>query len=628
MKLGLATRVLVLMVFVAATSAEVGSQTVEAPQNPLPVVAALDWSAGPKRTSVPEWARNGSIRFARWDGGRIEATKGILSGWPDFWPPNPNVLYATDHWYDPSTIRLLREAGINMIWVTFSNGFSNETEKLHQEQAARYIRECHRQGIHVMAYESSSNLFWQDMYKNVPASRNWVLKDKNGKPTPYGSAAYEKIGYVTRYVADPGNPEWQTYLRARIKLALDAGADGVMYDNNVDDDIGLLMNVYQMIYRYGASLKKDFLFMGNFHQETYVLNRVTNCMTTEDGAEPGIYTSEHVNGFDYPQYLLAIGRGYLVDNVGLLKLLASLSEGWKPNLVEDGHLEFGAREERPMSSARRQLAMAEAMAYGAADEMFVEDAVATGLWNRDAQAVAAWREVAKYNRFFANHEEYYRGWRTTAPLAIVLDDSSRGVELLNGLAARHVLFDVLYGRDLSASELARYRTVALLTAETISDRALSALERYVTQGGRLVVAVNAAFRDERGRERPKPSFFGRNIGNGYCDYLEHLPSIDELANILKRLAGGNLPEVNAPPDVLYNLAEQPSQHRVILHLLNYSTKLIRNVGIRMTGTYRTATLLTPDFPNPTALTISRPSAHSIHLSVPRLKIYAVVVLTE
>lgn len=142
------------------------------------------------------------------------------------------------------------------------------------------------------------------------------------------------------------------------------------------------------------------------------------------------------------------------------------------------------------------------------------------------------------------------------------------------------------------------------------------------------MAGNAAPRDECRGERPRPSFFGRNVGNGHCDFLEHLPPIDELAEILKRLAGGDLPEIKAPPEVIYNLEGQPSQHRIILHLLNYSTKLIRNVGIRMTGKFRTATLLTPDFPDPLALTISCPSAHSIHMSVPRMRIYAVLVLTE
>jgi len=83
----------------------------------------LVWPAGPARDSIPAWARNGAIRFARWDGGRIEAAKAILSGWPNFWPPDPNVLYATDNWYNLKTIQLLKDAGVNMIWVTFSNGF-------------------------------------------------------------------------------------------------------------------------------------------------------------------------------------------------------------------------------------------------------------------------------------------------------------------------------------------------------------------------------------------------------------------------------------------------------------------------------------------------------------------------
>ncbi len=57
-----------------------------------------------------------------------------------------------------------------------------------------------------------------------------------------------------------------------------------MYDNNFG---GHLIDVYQDIYHYGAARKKDFMIMRNFHQNNYVLNRLTNCLTTEDGAEPG-----------------------------------------------------------------------------------------------------------------------------------------------------------------------------------------------------------------------------------------------------------------------------------------------------------------------------------------------------
>lgn len=147
-------RVLLIVVAVAFISGVLAAQsTVEKPQTKSSSTERIKWPKGPSRDSVPAWARNGMIRFERWDGGRIETAKAILSGWPNFWPPDPNYLYATDNWYNPRTIRFLREAGINMIWVTFSNGFSNQTEKLQQDQLTSYIKLCHSQGIHVMAYE-------------------------------------------------------------------------------------------------------------------------------------------------------------------------------------------------------------------------------------------------------------------------------------------------------------------------------------------------------------------------------------------------------------------------------------------------------------------------------------------
>jgi hypothetical protein len=41
-----------------------------------------EWPAGPSPDTVPNWAKPGRIRFARWDGGRIETAKAMLSGWP------------------------------------------------------------------------------------------------------------------------------------------------------------------------------------------------------------------------------------------------------------------------------------------------------------------------------------------------------------------------------------------------------------------------------------------------------------------------------------------------------------------------------------------------------------------
>jgi hypothetical protein len=586
------------------------------------------WPAGPARDSVPAWARNGSIRFARWDGGRIETAKAILSGWPNFWPPDPDVLYATDNWYNLRTIQSLKDAGVNMIWVTFSNGFSNQTERLNQQQIKRYIADCHRQGIHVMAYESITNMFWQDMFKNVPESRNWPAIGKDGKPVPYGAAAYKKIGYISRYMANLSNPGWQAYLRKRVQLALDAGADGVDYDNNFTLNITQLMNIYEMIYKYGSTRKKDFLLMGNFHSSSYVVNRLTNSMTTEDGAEPGIYDAGHLRRVRGKDYLVSADGGYLINNAGLFRALNAISEGWKPNLVEDGRREFGQREAKPMSPQRRQLALAEAISFGVADELFVEDALATGLWNREPDALALWKAIGQYNRFFAAHEAYYTGMRSVAPVAVVLDDSSRGVELLNGLAARNVLFNVIYARDLTAEKLKDYSEVALLTADTVSDKALSALEGYVRGGGRLIVAGQSASLDERGQKRARPSFFGKKFGKGECIYLEQIPAVDHLAEEFREHENSKVPGIEAPVGVVYNVVSQPARHRVIVHLLNYGPTSASNIRINLNQKNRSAILLSPEASHEAPVTIDPQPSCAGQITVPRLKIYSMVVLNQ
>jgi hypothetical protein len=552
----------------------------------------------------------------------------LLSGWPNFWPPDPNVLYATDNWYNLKTIQLLKDAGVNMIWVTFSNGFSNQTERLNQEQLKRYIAECHRQGIHVMAYESITNMFWQDMFKNVPESRNWPAIGKDGKPVPYGSAAYKKIGYISRYMANLSNPEWQAYLRKRVGLALDAGADGIDYDNNFTRNITQLMHIYEMIYEYGSKRKKDFLLMGNFHSNSYVVNRLTNSMTTEDGAEPGIYDAGHLRRVRNRQSLLAVGNGYLINNGGLFRALDALSDGWKLNLVEDGRREFGQREAKAMSPKRRQLAMAEAMSFGVADELFVEDALATALWNHDPDAMALWKAIAQYNRFFAGHQAYYTGARSMAPLAVVMDDSSRGVDVLNGLAARNILFDVIYEHDLKANTLSHYSEVALLTARTVSDKALAALEDYAKQGGRLFVAGQSASLDKQGRKRPRPPFFGSKIGKGECVYTDEIPPLDELARNLRSHAKSNAPGIEAPAGVVYNVVSQPASHRVIVHLLNYGSAPVGNIKVELNRKYRSATLLSPDTPRAVPVAVKNSPGHAGEAIVPGLKTYSMLVLDQ
>lgn len=120
------------------------------------------------RAAAPAWLTGEKLCFSRWDGGRIEACKGFLSGWTYFNPPWPDVIDATTRWYDPQTVELAERMGYNFLWLTFSAGFSIARERGQWEELRHYTAACHKQNIKVAAYTSSTNMFTDDMLAHVP----------------------------------------------------------------------------------------------------------------------------------------------------------------------------------------------------------------------------------------------------------------------------------------------------------------------------------------------------------------------------------------------------------------------------------------------------------------------------
>jgi hypothetical protein len=555
------------------------------------------WPAGPPATSVPAWAHPGNIRFARWDGGPIETAKGFLSGWPGMNPPLPDYVFTTTNWYEPGTVQFLRDGHFNLIWVTFSAGFSIPTEKVQRDLLRVYIEECHRHGIHVMAYESVANIFWEDMFQKMPESKNWVRMQSDGKPVPYGAANYNKMGRVTRYMADVMKPQWRDLLKKRIDLAVEAGADGVMYDNCAARGVVELADLFQELMRYALGRKKDFLIMANFHRNSYVVNRLLNCITTEDGGEAGVFSEKNLLGGlrrGERSTMLPADGGLLVNNVGLFRIFENLAEGWKPVMIESNLREVSDREEDFMRPARQQLAVAEPMMFNVSNETFVDLRFAHDLYRSEPAALAAWKAIGRYNRFFAEHADYYRGAKSVATLALVIDDRSEDPTLMNALAARNVLFNVLYEHELTPQKLAPYAAVALLSANTVRDRAIDALEAYMAAGGKVLWAPSTAAHDENGRRRQPPAWVGKKHGQGECIAWQSTPPIDRLAAELKAADRRPLVRVAAPPGVLCNVTKQIENGRLMIHLLNYRPRPVDKVLVTLSGRYEAAVRLTPD----------------------------------
>jgi hypothetical protein len=380
--------------------------------------------------------------------------------------------------------------------------------------------------------------------------------------------------------------------------------------------------------------------MGNFHENTFVLNRLTNALTTEDGSEPGVYVESHVRDSESHVHdsnvagnradLLAVEGGLLVNNIGLLRIHRALTDGWKPAMVEDSRREVGERFRTVMSTARHKLALAEAMMFGISTEPFLEDEFAQRLKTGDPETLRTWNAIGQYNRFFAGNEELYTNTKSLARLAIVLDDRRPDVGLLNGLAARNVAYDVVYERDITSEKLAAYSAIALLKVDSVRAAAMSAIKTFVARGGKLSIAGSSASLDETGARRQEPVSSWCKTQQRGCVYYEQLPPLDELASALSHSGSPSTVQVAAPKGVLYNALTQSAGAegtRVLVHLLNYTEQPVHDIKITVNGTFQNVTLLSPDSPRAPVQMLTSP-ANVTTMNVPELQTYAVLALTS
>jgi len=539
----------------------------------LPIAVGCQQGAQNVDGAVPEWARTGNFTFARWDGGPLEVSKGVLSGWPGFVVPDPQVIYATTHLYDPATIELLERAHVNWIWVTWSVGFSNETEAAQQAILRKYIEECHRHGIHVTAYISISNIFWQDMFANVPESKDWLLRI-NGQPVPYGTADYAAVGQVTRYLADLSLEAWQEYTLARVLAAVDAGADAIMFDNAASVYSRALLEQFTARALSEARKKNpQVLLSSNYGRDMVIAARVENALTSEQGWEPGIFDSQGQppDRWNSSADFVKVSGGWLALNAGLLRTLWAVSQGVRPVAVEYGSRHSGDRFLNLLPPAHQKLALAECAAFHAANEQYHESTTLRELFFGEGPAIENWDAVAQYNAFFQRYAEFYREPISLAGIAVIVDSAVTDIAFLDELAARNLIYDVVFEQDANPATLAKYHIV--LAAPSVPLR------------------------------------------SGWRRYEHETPA---------ELVAASPVSVTAPDSVVMNIQWDPRAGRLLVHLLNYADTRVLDVDLKVPGQFSRARLFSPDVDAGSVPVYS--DGQFTQVRIPELRIYDLVVL--
>lgn len=484
------------------------------------------------------------IRYARWDGGRIHVVKGILSSWP--YILEPDEIQAALDWYDESTIALIEQAAVDWIWVTWSVGFPPQDEALQQRELERYIRSCHDRGIRVTAYVSLTNAFPAAWRRRGHPIDDWLQRDAQGRAIPYGAVAY--AGEPTRHLVCLRQPDWQAYLDRHVRSAVDAGVDGILYDNvgagcqcsrcetafrefarqvagrdfdRLPDFAHAATGIVQKVQRVvgvepigpppdeqagwlwrrfidgslaeaigglaavAHALRPEVLVYANHNVDMGTLAYpAADVVSTEDGREPGLALD-----------------GSRLENGGLLRVVVASSDGRRPTRMEfavghgrgrpDVTDEVGNSRFIPMVPRSQQRSIAEAAVYGVTAEIDPEGYLKGGLSRGDPWALETWGAIGRYHAFLATHQHLFQDAISTATTAVVVpdrwpDDDPLRVRMLTALAADGLDFDVVLDRQVSDARLAPYDLILVADVPVVADEAATALASAAERGATVV----------------------------------------------------------------------------------------------------------------------------------------------
>ncbi|MFO7893884.1 MAG: hypothetical protein R6U63_09125 [Longimicrobiales bacterium] len=118
----------------------------------------------------------------------------------------------------PEAARELAARGVELAFLSWSWGFPPEEEAAHHEEFRAAAANYHAEGIVVLAYVQASNCVARGSY----AGRDWYATTPDGRTVPY---------FTTRLMTCWNHPDWIERVSALSEEAIEAGADGIFFDN-------------------------------------------------------------------------------------------------------------------------------------------------------------------------------------------------------------------------------------------------------------------------------------------------------------------------------------------------------------------------------------------------------------
>jgi hypothetical protein len=131
--------------------------------------------------------------------------------------PVDEAVHAEAH-TQAGAARMSGEAAFTWAYLMYNWGFPPEVEQEDWDDFRRAVPVYQAAGLQVFGYVQVSNCVYSGSFRD----KDWYALDPKGRRFHY---------YTGRYMTCPSHPEWQKHLRDMVRGILDAGAEGVYFDN-------------------------------------------------------------------------------------------------------------------------------------------------------------------------------------------------------------------------------------------------------------------------------------------------------------------------------------------------------------------------------------------------------------
>jgi hypothetical protein len=517
--------------------------------------------------SLPSWLKSGTVRFARFDGGPMEARKAARSAWAaKFSPQDLEVLTDLYGTHGDRMIDLLVQAKVNFVWVTYSVGFSWKEEEAQRIAMREIVKKLHAHGIKAAAYVCAITVFWESMFKDDPQSLKWVMIGNDGVPYRYSNGLD-----AMRFVADVNNPGWVEYQKHRVGAIIDDGLDAIFFDNpNLDEhpnEESSVVHFFDQLLNYARREKNSKIpFFTNLGLQPpfNVLNRQMDFIFTEGWVEPGTWENQ-----------------WEVSNIRRDRLVKGLNPGLKPIVSEYSHFHKGDRSDSYLGARSVKLAIAEGAAFGTSYTWDMEGPFDTALVANDPKALETWAAISQYNGFLAEHPELYTDAENVVPWVVLLPDSldpdfdwPGSATRLDFLARHSVLGDFKFASRITKTELAAYQGAIIPSYESLSAQQQEMIREYQRGGGKVSVLAETSSRRGLNAEILAPS--QSNGSQAKSAEIQAVAQIHSLAPDAMHI------EVeNSNNHVLANVTSAQNGGALVVHLLNYGQAPVGDLKVQL-----------------------------------------------